>query len=852
MTSSSSRLQASQLTSMQSFGTENDTDSLITFHYPILSLEVDSESLPSLSSSIMSGRSDILSDDNASSLGDSAYEILTDSTILTSDDEDRDDNTDSVASLDDHGVDDVTSLTGTEASEETASTSSRSDSHLETHGIPEFCGLDRDAPTREASSSGVTLRGGERPSTPPIEFEEPAFLGEQVSVTHTVCNFSEQQTFEILKYVRTADPPTRVAATVRQTMAKRGLAIDEPFRVLYVGSPTAKGEIISKIGASLAVPMAETSHRRSSRFNVVPISSFGSSGSPEVELIDSFGLELVVDECTHARTTKTHGKPDTLTLHLNNSFWYRSRCDDSGFHLESPTYWKLPHLAVFYCSDDDNITARQTRLYTRSFMARHAVPAIVISQNPLYGRPVESYTLDTRSVHMCLESRSATLPGNRVLKRLPIDLSTFLNIDARQMNRNLACLTGLHAGRDALQPSDNQQTSSPQNLITKYIKMSPYSHWLSQSLEFLRERKSGRFWLASLVIGLFALVLATAALSPNPDGSAPASWWSRSRGPESYIQLVSTPASSVTGATTATAPSTMLFPQPRDANVAPSSETGQPMSNSVANPNLNFIDILFNPPLTALNDSDKFKLHIIGDSHMILRPPRRFTLLKKPPKIFVRVTRNDRVVDVRLSKLFEGAYTLKLEREDAYGTMNVSVWTKSKPTMEQTFELDFGTPWLKVWGLRKAVRAFSEELQKDVRYAQDGLQTAIGQAAVDARKAMGKASQEARKRVAETQELVVSKAKQLSESVSRQGRIASELAVHAKELSDTIPRQAKRLYRATRSLTSLGELESLRKAQLQARSLWTKDSDKRDARRTARRADRREKRACRKGCRGRR
>jgi len=278
---------------MQTCELERSNERLITLHYPVLPLEVKS---PSLSSSTMSGRSDIHSDDNASSLGDSAYEILTDSAVLTSDDEDRDDNTDSVASLDEHGTDDVASLADTEASEETASTSSRSDSHPEAHGIPEFSGLDQETHYREASSSGATLRGEERSSTPPIEFEEPAFLGEQVSVTHTVCNFSEQQTAEILKRVRIADPPTRLAATVRQTMAKQGLAIDEPFRVLYVGNSTAKGDIISKIGASLAVPMAETGHRRSSRFNVVPVSSFGGNSSPEVELIDSFGLELVVDE----------------------------------------------------------------------------------------------------------------------------------------------------------------------------------------------------------------------------------------------------------------------------------------------------------------------------------------------------------------------------------------------------------------------------------------------------------------------------------------------------------------------------------------------------------------------------
>jgi hypothetical protein len=186
--------------------------------------------------------------------------------------------------------------------------------------------------------------------------------------------------------------------------------------------------------------------------------------------------------------------------------------------------------------------------------------------------------------------------------------------------------------------------------------------------------------------------------------------------------------------------------------------------------------------------------------------------------------------------------------------MNVSVWTKTKPTMEQNFELDFGTPWLKVWGLRKAARALSEELQKDVKYAQDGLQAAIGQAATDARNVMDKASQEARKRGAGAQELAVSIAKQISQKVSEQGQIASELAVHASELSNTISRQASRLYQATTHPLSLCESGILRKAQLQAQSIWTKNSDKRETKKAARamrRTDRKQK-GCRRGYRGRR
>src|SRR5207302_4645332 len=110
--------------------------------------------------------------------------------------------------------------------------------------------------------------------------------------------------------------------------------------------------------------------------------------------------------------------------------------------------WKLPPLAVVFSSEDDNMQRKTTRGYARTFMARNSVPILAISQDPLYHKLTENYTLDTRSVHMCLESQSDSKYGHLVHKRLPIDLNTFLNLDVRQMNRNLACVTGISPKSD--------------------------------------------------------------------------------------------------------------------------------------------------------------------------------------------------------------------------------------------------------------------------------------------------------------------------------------------------------------------------------------------------------------------
>jgi hypothetical protein len=113
---------------------------------------------------------------------------------------------------------------------------------------------------------------------------------------------------------------------------------------------------------------------------------------------------------------------------------------------------------------------------------------------------------------------------------------------------------------------------------------------------------------------------------------------------------------------------------------------------------------LLDPSVASLNESDQFKVHVIGDCHIILRPPRSFTLMKKRPKLYVEVSQNDHAVEHQLSKLFEGVYAVKLQREDAYGSMNVSVWIKSKPMFNQTYVVEFGTPWLKILGWKKGQR----------------------------------------------------------------------------------------------------------------------------------------------------
>lgn len=712
-------------------GERRGTESSVELQYPILSVHHPNDLWPAPSSDAEMGPpSDVHSDDTGSSLSESAYEMLGDSTVLTSDDEDRDDATDSMISVGRHTPADVTSLAGTEDSDDAGTTSSRLglDDSIAEAARPS-------GGAEDVSRSDLTITDGCPHGQDMLEFEEhPSASGDTISVVHTLHVFSEPETASILKHLRTDDPPPRLAATIRQTMTRpgRGLEPDGPLRVLYVGRPSAREPIMSKIASSMAaIPVRSSPHgpihlRHSSRFNVVPISCFGdlSASAPEVELIDSLGLELVVDECTSATTTKVDGGPDTLRLMLNGTFWYRSRWSDGAFVHEGSAAWQLPHLAVVFCADADGTAARQTRLYARSFLARHAVPTIIISESPLYERPTESYALHPDGIHACLESRAVDPPGYRVIKRLPIDLPTFLTVDARQLSRNLAHLTGLYGGGEGVGTEHLPASAriactlaAPEDVE----KLSRRTTAFAQRAKLLR-RRTAQEWRAVAMLGLLLLCALAGTTSTmlyhkfgGRSGVAEAEGSQHMAPPGATLSA----ASSAGEATLTSRPAGTTGALNPGTGNRPSTDRASSLTGPAPSGPKDLASILTEASSTALNLSKDFRVQVVGDSHIMLRPPQQLALLRKPPVLSVTVTRRGQNIDAELSKLFEGVYSLKLRREDAWGLLNVTVSTKSKPFFEQTFPADFGTPWFRITQRSKAA------LGESLAWVNTGVQTAL-------------------------------------------------------------------------------------------------------------------------------
>jgi hypothetical protein len=126
-------------------------------------------------------------------------------------------------------------------------------------------------------------------------------------------------------------------------------------------------------------------------------------------------------------------------------------------------------------------------------------------------------------------------------------------------------------------------------------------------------------------------------------------------------------------------------------------------------------------------------MEIFGDCHMLLKFPSQFKGVsesKRPMK--VQVTRGSQIIDARVSKLSDDGtvYAITIAREQAHNVLTVTVTVRWRGTLKETFELDFGSSWLKVASWKQAARAASSQLQAAFVQAHDNVEVATKQLSV--------------------------------------------------------------------------------------------------------------------------
>jgi hypothetical protein len=578
--------------------------------------------------------------------------------------------------------DDVASLAETEHSDE-----SEEEEHRNVgSSIPALLSLENtssfDTPTI-GRSAGTLYDEYDRPFSQSIEFHEPSILDSKtISVKHTVEEFNAEQTNSTAKSLNVKPPAGRFSLTIRQTMSKYGLSTRDPLRILYVGSHSAKEDILRKIGSSLNSSADNLKARStpSQLYNIVQVSAYRPE---EIELMHSSGIQFMVEDCVSVDSMPFEDKPDkpdVIKLRVDNLNAYHSVPEESGFIVEPA--WELPHIAVFYCSSGDNAETKRTRSLVRKFMNRHNVPSIVISHQIVFDRSF-CMTLDQHSVHMCLESKDPVKRKDIIHQRLPIDLTSFLNIDARQMNRNLAYITGLHDAPAQVTPTNSIKISNfpaPKDIETSQGKREDQASEIRAWMFYAR--------IGMVVVGILSLLFAKIPVS-LPSSSSAISVNSKTMEAVSISSTttsllsssISTTSSIETLQVVKTSASVAAFtPSTRvdSLSVVPSREVGTVPKLSSHQPKVN---------------KNVCTAETLGDREILIRipAPTKLSWLAREA-ISVNLTRNNITVDTERVYSSDEGLVLLVAKKEAYGALRLSIITTKKPRINETFQVDFGSP----------------------------------------------------------------------------------------------------------------------------------------------------------------
>jgi hypothetical protein len=571
--------------------------------------------------------------------------------------------------------------------------------------------------------SNLTTQTAFRQSIESIEFVEPDNWPEieRVQLKHTIRLIDGPEMAELMDNFPSYLEDSTLMATVQQTMTKKSIDTDKPFRVLYIGSSEFRGIILDKLGDVLVSSTSsgfESSSTESSRYHVVP-TSFGAGAVPNFAELLPIHFQLIVDECLEATSESHVDRPRTINLKFKNRPLCTSLWTGTEYGISSSADWALPDVAILFLSTLDTTTAMDTQRLARMFMERHGVPTMVISEKPLWKMSREPIPVNHHSLHMCLESRHSPTGKTAVLKRYPIDLNTFESISPSQLNKNLASLTRIYPRENFRSTTEAFKASQKKPLLsfkgyTKKILPLPY----------LRNDTELAFVLRLIVIAVLSISLGHIALEATAVFLS--SFVARSVVSNQISPVSSAPTTHVTP--TADLKQTAL-------SVLPSTSSDVLAAHSLSQLGSLMGGALSNSEVSRPTES--FEIQVVGDCHLVIKPPSQHIAAGRQPKFSVQISRRGQPLQYELSKLFEGVYSLKLDREESYGFVNVTITILSKPPTVQVLPVDLGIPWLKIANWKRAAHAISTHLSRDLGTAQTGLSEAYGRITTDLQIIMG-------------------------------------------------------------------------------------------------------------------
>lgn len=556
-----------------------------------------------------------------------------------------------------------------------------------------------------------------------IEFSEPEDVDvhiDKISVKHTIKEFTQAEAADFFELAGLGPAPKRVSATIRQTMSQRCLSTHEAVRVLYVGDNKHKGDIILKLSRAIACSSSVDynenkilSRNTEGVYNIVPV-PFGTVKDRDFELMEASGFQIKVDTCLDAEKKAIGSKYFrgdviySLTIDGGNGGKRYSSVPAPGPEgARVQPAWSLPHVAIFCVCEDDDDDMHDLQHTALEFCDRHAIPTLFISDQPVYAASImaaywENYT-NEHAVCLSLESRDW-----KTERRFPIDLNSFINIDNRQMNQNLAYLTGLQEPvsvadekmTDVISPDGTEQ-DPPRSKCEEWMYdrilpclfgMPEYTDdsgkELSRKMSFLLARLAmagATLSLGLLATAFFGSLLMQLSGRTEQDADAP-----------SAAPSLTTSASVATVTINYTSTKTVIIPS------VESSSFGGLLSDIAHTVSADW------PKNTVCS------AELYSDSEVLIKLPSgtKETWLAKGA-IDVDVFRGEILVPSRLSSSNDGII-IEIPGEEAHGVLNVSVVTTRKPKINETFAVDFGsrTPLLsEIWDITQGVlRGFTRQV----------------------------------------------------------------------------------------------------------------------------------------------
>ncbi|KAI9667356.1 MAG: hypothetical protein M1821_000171 [Bathelium mastoideum] len=443
-----------------------------------------------------------------------------------------------------------------------------------------------------------------------------------------------------------------VPISLQMRLSEAPLRQNGTYSVMIVGdiSTAKKNALVQKLASALATGQVPSYKSAAPvRLSVIPVSPFDMSQScPDVTVIESTGAELLVQSCSKLnKLYNEKGRAYIIEAKINDE-WVCLR-DESSPMVRSRALSHFPNLAIFVHSTPEPSSKKQRHSDwvwdVEEVLFNQGVPGIHLTNEALwtFGPGPESLLQMTAELEEDAEAFS------------PVDVDTFLRLHNGQLGRHLSFLESVR--------QDSLQNTSVQNTLASIV-------------DFASDKIMSMTWSpkqAIIVSGLAFAFFITLLIHPEILQATPPTQVDTVK----QTSALNSSLVKLTNCTTAISapPFNSLLSDMQPVEDTWDRAAHSRLSDAIA------------------NGTEKFEAFPFADHFVAIKAPTGFTRLKDAPRLFVNANRNAKHLEANISKLVLEHYAVILEQQQSYGRVNLTVFTTTKPLIQQSILVDLGSFW---------------------------------------------------------------------------------------------------------------------------------------------------------------